>query len=173
MRKCAIFLLPIILFLSGCGSRETFETVRDELVTPVAATARQMVADLPDSASAPVMQTETGQLYFCDGYTVSRQITESGDLAGTVRDVSGFAPDQLQIMQTQWGDTTRYDFVWSAAGETGQQLCRCCILDDGNYHYILTAAAEAQQAGQLQETWRKMFDSFRLVSPDFPLDTGS
>lgn len=172
MKKCGIFLI-LALLLAGCGTQETFETVSDEIVTPAAATMQQIVVELPDSAVTPVMQTQSGEIYFCDGYTITRQITESGDLEKTVKSVSGFTPDQLQIMQTQWENAKRYDFVWTAAGETGQMLYRCCILDDGNYHYILTASVDAQQAGQLQETWRRMFDSFCLVSADFPLDTGS
>lgn len=172
MKKCAIFLI-LMLFLTGCSSQETFETVSDEIVTPAAATVQQTLVELPDSAASPVMQTQSGEIYFCDGYTITRQIMESGDLEKTVKAVSGFSSDQLQIMQTQWENAKRYDFVWSAAGETGQQLCRACILDDGNYHYILTASVDAQQAGQLQETWRQMFDSFCLVSADFPLDIGS
>ena len=102
-----------------------------------------------------------------------QQILEAGDLNSTVRSVSGFAPEDLKIMQTRRGDTERYDFVWTAAGETGEQICRACILDDGSYHYVLTATADASQGAQVQDVWREMFNSFRLVSPETPLYTGS
>ena len=172
MKKC-VWLLALFLCLTGCAKQPTYETVADEILVPVSATVQQTFVQLPEGASATVMETEGGRLYFWDDYTVSCFVTESGDLEKTVQSISGFSADQLQIMQTRWGDTERYDFVWTAAGETGQQLCRACILDDGHYHYILTASSQAEHAGQLQQTWIEMFDSFRLVSSDFPLDTGS
>lgn len=173
MLKKYVWLLAVILCLTGCAEQETFETVSDEISTPAIATMQQTLVELPEGATSTVMETDGGRLYFCDDYTVSRFVMQSGDLEKTVKTISGFATDQLQIMQTNWGETERYDFVWTAASETGQQLYRACILDDGNYHYILTAAGQAEQAGQLQEAWVKMFDSFRLVSSDFPLDIGS
>ncbi len=171
--KKYVWLLVLALCLTGCAKQETFETVNDEIVTPAIATMQQTLVELPEGAASTVMETDGGRLYFCGDYTVSRFVTESGDLEKTVKGVSGFSADQLQIMQTNWGETERYDFVWTAAAETGQQLCRACILDDGNYHYILVAAGQAEQAGHLQEAWVKMFDSFRIVSGDFPLDIGS
>ena len=171
--KKFVWLLALFLCLTGCAKQQTFETVSDEILSPVSATVQQTFVQLPEGASATVMETDGGRLYFWDDFTVSCFVTESGDLDQTVQSVSGFSADQLQIMQTQWGDTKRYDFVWTAAGEAGQQLCRASILDDGHYHYILMASSQAEQAGQLQQTWIQMFDSFRLVSSDFPLDTGS
>ena len=76
-------------------------------------------------------------------------------------------------METTWEDVKRYDFVWAAAGEHGQQVCRACILDDGAYHYVMSASADEADAGALQSVWRELFNSYRLVSPDFPLYTGS
>lgn len=167
--------LPVLLalVLTGCSRQETMETVDDVQVQPVAASIQQMLVDLPEETAVPVLETEGGTLYICADYTVSQQIMESGDLKKTVKSVSGFAQEDLNVLQTQWGDTTRYDFVWTAAGEQAEQVCRACILDDGNYHYVLTASTQADHAGNLQEVWREMFDSFRLVSPQMPLDTGS
>ena len=47
-------------------------------------------------------------------------------------------------------------------GEQGQQVARGCILDDGNYHYVLTALAEAERAGEFEEVWQEIFSGYSL-----------
>lgn len=171
VRKPQILLLLVVLLLTGCRRQETVETVNDVLVQQTAATMQQMVVELPKEAALPTMETANGKLYVCQTHTISQQILESGDLEKTVHAVSGYAREDLEIMETRWGDTRRYDFVWTAAGETGDQVCRACILDDGSYHYVLTASTDAAQAGKLQSQWREMFNSFRLMDPQ--ISTGS
>lgn len=171
--KKFVLLLMMLVFLTGCGKQYTMETVSDVPVQPVAAPMHQILVELPKEAAAPTMETEAGKLYVCDNFTVSQQTLAGGDLAKTIKSVSGFDRDTLKIMHTNWENAKRYDFVWTAAGEGETQVCRACILDDGNYHYVLTATADASEGGQLQSVWRQMFDSFRLVSSEMPLDTGS
>lgn len=172
MKKLGI-VLALALLLTGCGKQKTMETVDDTYVQPPQAVMQQVVAQLPDEAAVPIMQTDTGKLYACDRYTISLQTFQSGDLTKTVREISGFSREELKIMETSWEGVKRYDFVWVAAGEGDQQVCRACILDDGDYHYVMTASADAADAGDLQSVWREIFNSYRLVSPDFPLYTGS
>ena len=172
MKKC-IFVFALLLMLSGCGHQQTLETVNDVPAEPVQAAMQQMLVELPTDAVAPVMETEDGKLYICGDAVICLQTRPAGDLAKTVKNVCGFDLEQLDMLQTSWGNTRRYDFVWAAVEEAGEQACRACILDDGQYHYVLTAAAPAGQAGQLQDTWRQMFNSFRLVNPEMPLGTGS
>lgn len=172
MKKCAVILLAALL-LTGCGSQKTLETVNDVQAQPAVVSAQQVLVDLPVDAAAPVMETEEGKLYICGEAVICLQTRPAGDLEKTVKSACGFTPDQLDMLQTTWGHTRRYDFVWTAAEEAGEQACRGCILDDGAYHYILTATAPAAQAGQLQSAWREMFNSFHLVSAQMELSTGS
>lgn len=173
MKKSLAMLLMIMCFLAGCGKQPTVETVNDDYIELPAASMQQVILVLPDEVCVPVMQTDGAVLYMCRDYTLSQQTLTAGDLQKTFREISGFAQADLKVMETAWENAKRYDFVWSAAGETGAQVCRGCILDDGNYHYVLTAAADAQQAGQLRSVWREIFNSFRLVSPEMPVSTGS
>lgn len=172
MKKYCV-VLALALLLTGCGKQQTLETVNDVHVQPTPAVAQQVLVELPQDTAMPVMETDAGKLYICESYTVSQQILEGGDIKETVRSVSGFDREDLKIMQTRRENTERYDFVWTAAGETGEQICRACILDDGAYHYVLTATADASQGAQLQSVWREMFNSFRLISPEMPIHTGS
>ena len=64
------------------------------------------------------------------------------------------------MIQTRQDGKDRYDFVWSAAGETGERLGRGAIVDDGNYHYCLSAMRDP---GDTEIPWRDIFSSFSLL----------
>lgn len=173
MKKLGIILL-LGLVLSGCGAQETFETVSDLHAQPVSAVLQQVVMDIPQEAATTVIQSDSaGTMYLCDDYTVTVQTFASGDLNKTLQTVTGYGKDKLQIMQTRTDNARRYECVWTAAGEDQTQVGRTCVLDDGSYHYVLTVMASENRAGQLVKTWQSLMESFRLVSPDVDLSTGS
>lgn len=172
--KIILTTLVLALCLTGCGTQETFEQVEDvQMIEPVAA-YQQFVVRLPDDAAAPTFQDDTGaELYVCQGYTISKQTFDGGDLENTIKTLTGKSSEELQIIKTVQDNHDRYDFVWTAAGEDGLQLGRACILDDGNYHYTLSTLAQEQVSGALQKTFSDMYDSCKLISPDVNLYTGS
>lgn len=170
MKKCWM-LAVLMLCLTGCGAQETFETLGDEIVQSAAALQQTVSVILPDGAVTDVMETaSTGKLYLCDGYSVTVQTLEAGDLDRTLRTVTGFSRDALTVMQTQWQNTRRYECVWSAAGEAEDQVGRAVILDDGCYHYAVSVMAPSSKAGGLADTWQSLFDSVRLGNE---VNTGS
>ena len=162
MRKICL-LIALVLLLCGCGREQTFETVADEMVLSASAQPRQVLLTLPDDTLLPAMETENGTLYLCNGYDVAVQTMESGDLDATVRQVCGFGSDDITIMQTAAGDCACYEFVWSAATELGEQVGRAMILEEGDYHYVVTTVAPAKKAAEYQEIWNGIFDSFALA----------
>lgn len=173
MKKICVLML-LAVFLCGCQAEPTWETVEDILPVEAVPAAQQLYVPLPEDASQPTFQEETaGELYLCNGYTLTKQITERGDLSKTVQTVCGLDSDQIQIMKTIQDGQDRYDFVWTAAGEEGLQLGRACILDDGAYHYIVSTMAPEEEAGDLREAWNDIFTSCRLISPTANLSTGS
>jgi len=161
--KKMLVLLVLAVSLAGCGEAEVFETVGDEMVQSVMAQPREISLSLPEEAVLPAMETDNGTIYICKDYDVSVQTLESGDLEGTIRSVSGFASEDLTIMETSRTGADCYEFVWTSAGEWAEQVCRCMILDDGNYHYVLTAMIDADLFGEYQEIWNGMFESFCLA----------
>lgn len=131
------------------------------------ATRREIQLQLPKEATAPVLQSqEGGKLYLCDGYTLTVQTLSAGDIDRTMREVTGFSKDQLTVMETEQMDFRRYDCVWSAAAEEGEQVARTVILDDGNYHYAVTVMADFAAAGELANTWQSLLGSVSLSSTD-------
>ncbi len=161
MRKCAALLL-IALLLAGCGAEDTFETVADEILQSAAAPIAEIKLELPEAAAAPVAQGETGTLYQCDGYEIVLLTHRSGDLDATLRASTGYGRNDLTVIETRLGEIKRYDLVWSCLGENGDQIGRACILDDGNYHYVLTVLADADRVGEFEEVWNELFSSYSL-----------
>ena len=160
MRKLWMIAVLALCF-TGCGAEETFETVADEMVLQTAvAQPGEIQVQLPEEAVLPAMESDNGTLYICRDYEVSVQTLDSGDLEETVRTLSGFESSDLTVMETQTGAVTRYEFVWTSAGEAGDKVCRAAVLDDGNYHYCLSAQIDADLAGSYQEMWNGMFEYF-------------
>jgi len=161
MKKWMIWML-LPLLLTGCGAEETFETVADEAVLPVMAQPRQITVQLPEDAAAPVLESEGEQVYVCEDYEIILETLSSGDLNGTIRALTGYAREALTVMETQWQEIGRYDFVWAAAGENGDRLGRGVILDDGQYHYCMTLLRDADR-GDDKAVWDQLFQSFDLI----------
>ena len=149
----------LALVLTGCAAAETFETVSDEAVLPVMAQPRQIQLELPENAAAPVLENEEQQLYMGETYELMVQTLPGGNLSGTVQTLAGYEKEKLTVMETQWQDVTRYDFVWVSAGEDGDRLGRGAILDDGTCHYCLTLLEDVPGTGE----WEPVFASFSIV----------
>ncbi len=162
--KRIVIVVFLLIILSGCGVQETFETVKDVYAPLPSQEPASVEFLLPEDAAAPVFHNDGGKLYFCDGYEIMVDTLEAGDLNRTVRTLTGYDADSLAILQTGSNQSKRYEFVWTAAGEGGDQVGRTVILDDGNYHYCISFFALANDAGSLQETWQEIASSFQLSS---------
>lgn len=159
MLKKVFCMMLLVCVLAGCGAEETFETVADDLVFSQAEPKQIQVA-LPEETVLPVMETDFGQLYICRDFEISVQTLPGGDLGATVRTICGF--DGVDVVETAADGITRYDFVWSSAGETGDQVGRACILSDGAYHYCVSAMAPEEKAQQYREIWNGMFETVNI-----------
>jgi hypothetical protein len=157
-----MWILVAALLLGGCGAEETVETVADVWAEPVMVVQRNLRTQLPENTASPVSDGDGGQWYECDGFDVGMQTLAAGDVGATVRSLTGFEKNALTVVETLQEDCTRYDFIWVSTGEQGENVHRGLILDDGNFHYCLTASGEAEFAGEYKEVWQKIFDSAYL-----------
>ena len=160
MKKWMLLLLMILV--TGCGAEETFETIADELVLPVMAQPRFVCVDLPGETALPVIENDHGRIYICNDYEIILQTVESGDLESTIQMVSGLSEENITMVETGSEDTRRYEFVWAAAGEGGDQIGRAAILDDGNYHYCLSVLCTTDNE-KSHINWDQVFSSFQLA----------
>ena len=158
-----IVLILAALLLSGCQGKETFEYVTDELVVPASVQPREVHFFLAEDPAMPAMESDGGKLYLCGDYDVMIQTREGGDLEETVKAVSGFSSEELTLIQTASGDVDRYEFVWTSCAEDGELIGRATILDDGNYHYVLTVLSPAESVQNREEIWETLFQSFALA----------
>lgn len=162
MKKCCAVIL-LLLLLTGCGAQETFETISDEYVQSASAVQMDILLNVPQEAVMQSLKNEDGEkIYLCEGYTLTVQTMESGDLDATIQTICGYSRDSLTVMETAPGDYKRYDFVWSCAGEGGDQVGRAAILDDGSHHYAVSCMAPEENSGALRDTWDAIFNSFWL-----------
>lgn len=162
--KRAIITGFLLLTLTGCAAAETFETLGDVYGGQASIAPASTSFLLPEDAASPVFRGESGRLYFCEGYEIMVETLASGDLNRTVTTLTGYGVDSLTILQTDDTNPKRYECVWTAAGEGGDQVGRTVILDDGNYHYCISLTALAEDAGSLQESWQEVLSSFKIQS---------
>lgn len=169
MKKCCI-LLFLVCFLLGCTSPKDFETMSDVYQISQLPQAAKMSVVLPEDALVMVMEETSGRIYLCDGYCVMLQTLPAGDLNATLVSVTGHRREELPIMELEQGGMTRYECVWAAVGEEGDQVGRLLLLDDGSYHYALTVLSDAQRAGELADAVQSVFQSLNLERQDEDFD---
>lgn len=156
-------LLCLLVFLPGCAVAGSVETVDDEWLTPVDAPLGQILLDLPASATMEAsVGDENGRLYLCDGYDLTVQTMDRGDLDRTCRSLCGLEPERVTVLQMNDADGKRWEWAWTCVGEDGDWVGRAAVIDDGNYHYCVTVMAPAGAAAGLEDEWTALFDSFAV-----------
>ena len=155
--------LALMLALCGCADQEVFETVADEMVVPVMAQPMQITVTLPDEAALPVSESDSGQLYLCQDYEIALQTLSAGDLNATLQSVTGYGKEELTILETLRSDLPCYEFTWTCAGENGDRIGQGILMDDGNYHYVMTALWDADKTEDLTMVWSEIFSSFDVA----------
>ena len=163
MKKLWILLMAgALIATSGCMAPDAYETMNDMYLQGSVPAAGKLTMLLPVEAAALTMEGETGAVYVCDGYTVTLHTCEAGDLEATLRTVTGYDRENLSLMERMDEGMKRYECVFTAAGEGGDQVGRAVILDDGNYHYTMTLLADAAAAGALTDVWQNILSSVRV-----------
>lgn len=153
--KKLLWVLGFMLLLSGCGKMD-LETVSDLYDPPETPVSAKIQLELPEDTAVEAI-SGTDCLYFCGGYTAASETLEAGDLEKTLMTVTGFPPEALSVIAQRQGEWNRYDFVWTCAGEGGDQLCRGALLDDGSYHYVVTVMAPEASAGNFPGNGTRFF----------------
>ena len=111
----------------------------------------------------PVSETESGRLYLCRDYEIALQTLSSGDLDATLRSVTGYGKEDLTILETLRSRMPCYEFTWTCAGETGDRIGQGILMDDGNFHYVMTALWDAEKTETMQLSWSEVFSSFDVA----------
>lgn len=158
-------LMALVLFavlLGGCAV-QTFEKVEDENDVTVMIQPATLLLDLPEEAAAPAMQGASGSLYFCGDYDITVEVMPAGNLSNTLKTLTGFSGEELNVMKTERCGVDCYEGAWSAAGEAGDHVGRVLVLDDGNFHYCVSIMAMAEDAGSCTSDWNDILMSVALA----------
>ena len=162
MKRILLAMLTICL-LTGCKAPEAYETMTDLYYEPKAPEPAQVTLWLPETGAFTVLENEeSGKLYLCDGYSVSVQTLASGDMNATLCAATGYTQTQLHGIGWERDGISRYECAWASAGETGDQIGRTVVLDDGVYHYVVSVMGQAELAGDLAQIWGEITDSVTL-----------
>jgi len=162
-RGLLLLILTMILLLCACSAEDTFETLQDAYGQQQIPVQRMMQLSIPEGEQVKVLQNGDKMLYLCDAYEITTEILPAGDLSETMHTLSGFGADDLTVIETGFTDAAKYEWVWTAAGETGEVIGRAVVLDDGCYHYCMTVMANAKDAGALADVWQQLLATFRLA----------
>ena len=156
-------LLCLLVFLPGCAVAGSVETVDDDWLTPVDAPLGQILLELPASATMEAsVGDEIGRLYLCDGYDLTVQTMDRGNLDRTCRSLCGLESERVTMLQMNDANGKRWEWAWTCVGEDGDWVGRAAVIDDGNYHYCVTVMAPAGAAAGLEDEWTALFDSFAV-----------
>ncbi len=159
--KKLLCIFAMLCLLTACGGEKTLETVED-VYAPQETAPMELSLTLPKEATVQTLSSSAGRLYLCDGFTVTVQTFQGGDLNRTVKETTGYTLDRLTLMETEKENIACYRLSWVSLGEGGDQAARTLILDDGLYHYAVTVMASAEISGTLADTWQEIFASVSL-----------
>jgi hypothetical protein len=155
-----VWIAAVALLLSGCGVQQTYETVMDVWQEQEIPEPRAISVELPGETALPVFENDQGRIYVCNDYEIVIQTLAAGDLEETFQTICGLPKENLTVVETKTDGMNRYEFVWAAAGEAGDQTGRGVVLDDGNYHYCMSALWDAGKASKV--SWEDVFGSFTV-----------
>lgn len=159
--KKAWLILVMCLFLWGCAPAE-LETMTDTDDAAVMAEPVEMTIALPEGASLLTMENAESKYYFCQGYDVAVEVMPSGNLDGTIKNITGYGKEALDMVETKRNGIACYETVWTTAGEAGDCVARLLILDDNSYHYCVSAFSPAQSVASHADAWNALFSSVSL-----------
>jgi len=159
--KRIILVVMAAVMLCGCQAKQTFEKVEDVYADKQLGEPKRIELNVPQDAVLTMADADS-KLYFCDGYEIMVETFASGDLSGTIRDLTGYEKDKLTIIETKIPEGKRFECVWSGASEAGDMVGRVVIIDDGAYHYCLCIISQADESGALQQTLSDITSSFAV-----------
>ena len=170
MKKFLLLALCLAL-LSGCAAQSVWETVDDELPAIPAGgmeDAYLVSIDVPDDAVAAAGSDDGASTCYEQpegDYEISVQTLLCSGADSAVRRLSGFEPEQLDVLRTTRFGLPEYQFAWYASGDEGGRLCRADVLCDWPYSYTVTFSVREECAAAYQAAAQQVFESICLNAP--------
>ena len=165
MRVIGILGILLVL-LTGC-SLPVWETVDDPSFSePVSAwqeNTYEILLGIPEGTSllaehdgSALYTTEHGEL------EIETRTFLAPDLAHAVKQLSGFAQDQLIILKTQRFGLPEYQFAWVSQSDQGMRLYRADLVMDETCCYAVVCSSLEEAGDYAAFQARQVFGTFGL-----------
>lgn len=154
-----LVLVCCLFLLTGCSAQPVWETVEDILPAE-----GQFLHNYDISLELPLTYLGgNGKdcLYASGTLEVETASFHAADLDAAVRWISGFSPEQLNMIKTVRDDLPEYQFAWYSQTEEGGRLFRADLVMDGTACYAVICSAPETAEG-FHEQARAVFSSFNL-----------
>ena len=165
MKKGIAFVL-LLMMLTGCGTEPEFETMGNIQYEPeVIPQAGYISVMIPAAAAEEVMADSTlGKRFTWDQNEIRLETLEAGDLARTLRMITGMDPEKLTVISQKRDGMNTWQTVWSTSGEDGILVGRALIADDGYYHYCMSLLSPEQTDSA--EVYEDLVSTFTIRETD-------
>ena len=155
-------MLLFLTMLCGCGAQPVWERVEDEL--PAAVNFYEMNLDLPSDAVLLEEQADC-KLYQSGDLEITTSSFSAQNLQDAVKQLSGFEPQNLNILQTTSGGMEEYQFAWYAETAEGGRIFRADLIMDETRCYAVVCSGP-ESAGNFHEQSRQVIAAFSLQKAD-------
>jgi len=171
VKKVVAVLTILTLFLSGCRAEPQWETVSDEVpAQPVTAQEPCVIQFGVPSDAEKQFQTESRDrsVYVQENgdYEIVSDVITAGSLDDAVRQVSGFSPDDLELVQTTRFGLPEVQFAWSSESDEGGYVSRASLVEDGDYYYALIFSVREGLGDKYRDCAQAVFSSFGLYGDE-------
>ena len=159
-------LLCACAMLCACSRAvPTWEYVTDSVLTQAPMEQVQYCVSFDVPSDAVLEEGAEGQSVYRqkdgDYEIVSRRI-ESSDPMSAIRTISGFAPEQLDVLHTTRYGLEECHFAWCSQTEQGTTVSRADAIFAAPYCYALVFSADEDDVARYAETQEQVFSSFSL-----------
>ncbi len=165
---CIALVVGLLLTVTGCGeekpqsSEENHCSLKDEKALPrydisVATPANAPELETFQGEGCQVFAQEDGDFYF------AVQTLQADSLDALLMELTGKQQNSMTILTTWQQGMPRHDLNWVSAGESGLEVNRAAIIDDGSYYYTVTLTVPEDNAAEIFREQEDCFDSIWLT----------
>lgn len=150
----------------GCAAATTWETVDDEIIEASGPAEEPYIITfgIPSDVEVEPLTDGTRSLYVQeDGdYEILSDVLTAANHEEAIELVSGFAPDELDVVETTRFGLPQYRFAWVSESDEGSYVSQAAVVEDGSYYYALVFSAREEVGNTYDECAEAVFSSFGI-----------
>ena len=166
--KCSVILAAAVLAAAccGCAATTTWETVDDEIVEASGPAEEPYIITfgVPSDVDAMPLTDGNRSLYVQeDGdYEILSDVVTAPNHLAAIEQVSGFAAEELDVLETTRFGLPEYRFAWVSESDEGSYVSQAAVVEDGSYYYALVFSVREEAGNAYQDCAEAVFSSFGI-----------